>query len=111
MERLYSQVDFSIGTRFHGNMIALLSGVPAFIIPHDTRTLEMSKLMKIPHMTVNEIKIVAISDLYRDASYEEFSEHYTNMYYNYANFLEVNNVKHLLARTSSEPPSKVLTSA
>ena len=93
-------VDFSIGTRFHGNMIALLSGVPAFIIPHDTRTLEMSRLMKIPHRTVTEIGTLDIRDLYDSVSYDEFTANYQILYRNYVEFLDTNNVRHRMAGTS-----------
>jgi hypothetical protein len=95
------RMDFSIGTRFHGNMIALLSGVPALIIPHDTRTLEMSRLMKIPHVRVDEIGHIDIARLYDSTDYSEFARNYSKLYQDYIRFLELNNVAHRLNRVSS----------
>ncbi len=40
--------DFVVGTRFHGAMFALQAGVPAGVIAHDSRTLEMCQTMAIP---------------------------------------------------------------
>ncbi|MBL0406318.1 polysaccharide pyruvyl transferase family protein [Microvirga aerilata] len=95
------RMDFSIGTRFHGNMIALLSGVPALIIPHDTRTLEMSQLMKIPHVTVDRIGKIDIARLYDSTSFDEFSRNYAKLYQDYIRFLDLNNVAHRLNPVSS----------
>ena len=41
-------IDFSIGERIHGNLIALLNGVPAVVCPHDTRTRELAEFFEIP---------------------------------------------------------------
>ncbi|WP_420146237.1 polysaccharide pyruvyl transferase family protein [Sphingobium sp.] len=43
-----------IGTRLHGAIIALNSGVPALLIPHDSRTSEMADFAGIPTLTASE---------------------------------------------------------
>ena len=48
-------IDLSFGTRIHGNIAAILSGVPAFIVAPDTRVLELAEYHNIPHTTVNEL--------------------------------------------------------
>jgi hypothetical protein len=40
--------SLSVGSRLHGNMLALAGGTPGVIVPHDTRTLELSEVMHIP---------------------------------------------------------------
>lgn len=44
-----SGFDFSVGTRIHGNITALLAGVPALVLAHDSRTLELARYHEIPH--------------------------------------------------------------
>lgn len=43
-----------IGTRLHGSIIALNSGVPALLIPHDSRTSEMAEFADIPILAARE---------------------------------------------------------
>lgn len=54
MERL-RQSDFVVGMRIHGVMLAIQAGVPALCVTHDTRTSELCKTMKLPHVSANEI--------------------------------------------------------
>lgn len=62
--------DFSVGTRIHGNIAALLAGTPAFVMCHDSRTLELSRYFEIPHATVPSLdKDVDIADLLAAADY------------------------------------------
>ena len=50
-----SRFTLSIGTRFHGNMLAIQSGVPAVFVVHDQRTQEMVELFKLPHVSLERI--------------------------------------------------------
>ena len=50
-----SRFTLSIGTRFHGNMLAIQSGVPAVFVVHDRRTQEMVELFKLPHVSLERI--------------------------------------------------------
>lgn len=43
--------DFSIGTKFHGNMLAFQTGIPSFFIMHDTRTEELAETMLLPRLS------------------------------------------------------------
>ena len=42
----------SIGSRFHGNIAAILSGVPALFLVHDMRTLELCEYFRVPHVNL-----------------------------------------------------------
>ena len=44
--------DIVLGTRMHGNMIALGAGVPCVHIAHDSRTSELIETMKVPFITM-----------------------------------------------------------
>lgn len=46
--------DLSIGSRMHGNMIALQSGIPTIFLTHDARLQEMVDIMKLPSVKFNE---------------------------------------------------------
>jgi len=48
-------VDLSVGTRFHGNMLALQVGRPAVVFTHDTRTLELCQVTGVPHLPWSDI--------------------------------------------------------
>jgi hypothetical protein len=90
--------QFSVGTRFHGNIIALLSGVPALVFAHDSRTTEMCRFMQIPHLPLEHAALLEDPErLYKDADYTEFTRNYTRLYRNYLAFLEENGIPHLLA--------------
>ncbi|QYU66838.1 polysaccharide pyruvyl transferase family protein [Leptolyngbya sp. 15MV] len=43
----------AIGTRFHGNIAALLAGTPALFLVHDMRTLELCELLRAPHLLLD----------------------------------------------------------
>lgn len=90
--------DFSIGTRFHGNMIALLNGVPAVILAHDSRTIEMSRFMKIPHYLIDhrDLDILKLESIYQEADFDAFALNYSALFKNYLNFMSENNVPHKL---------------
>ncbi len=46
----------AIGSRFHGNIAALLSGTPALFLVHDMRTLELCELLRVPHMALDRAR-------------------------------------------------------
>lgn len=48
--------DLSLGTRMHGNMIALQSGIPIVFLTHDARLEEMVSIMKLPSISFNDVK-------------------------------------------------------
>lgn len=43
----------SLGTRFHGNVAALLAGTPALFLVHDMRTRELCELLRVPHLLLD----------------------------------------------------------
>lgn len=49
-----SKFDFSIGLRLHGNMAAWQSGTPALWITHDSRTQELSDIMGLPNIGIED---------------------------------------------------------
>ncbi|MBL3527813.1 MAG: polysaccharide pyruvyl transferase family protein [gamma proteobacterium endosymbiont of Lamellibrachia anaximandri] len=48
-------LDFSIGTRLHGNMAAIASGIPGILIAHDSRTSELGETMNLPQISLDDV--------------------------------------------------------
>ncbi|MET8584462.1 polysaccharide pyruvyl transferase family protein [Streptomyces collinus] len=69
--------DFAVGTRIHGNVAALVAGTPAFVLAHDSRTLELARYHHIPHRVLTETDAdVDLADLYAEADHTAFDAHY-----------------------------------
>ena len=63
-------VDFAFGTRIHGNIAALLAGTPAFVLAHDSRTLELARYFEIPHRRMTDVPPdTDAAELYAEADY------------------------------------------
>lgn len=95
------QFDFVLGTRFHGCLIALLAGVPAFIFTHDARTRELCELLRLPHRSVEETGAINVELLYRSLDLERLQVRYRELFENYRRFLEENRVEHTLPGDSA----------
>jgi len=92
-----SQRSLSIGSRFHGNIIALLNGTPAFFIIHDSRTMELSTLLGVPSIHVDDLQENEISDEFikekvQSANYDLFEKAHTCLFNRMKMFLKINNI-------------------
>jgi Polysaccharide pyruvyl transferase len=86
-------VDFSVGTRFHGNMVALQVGTPAVIVCHDTRTTEMSEFLGLPHVSLQEAATSGLSELYNRVSPPAVAERREELYPAFESFLSANGLE------------------
>ena len=92
-----SHYHFSVGTRIHGNIIALLSGTPAMVLAHDSRTSEMAEFYKIPRLPVHSLKPgFDPYELYQSADYTAMQVVYPHRLRNMAAFLDKNGLRHTL---------------
>ena len=67
--------DFSIGPRLHGNVMAILSGIPALWITHDARMRELADYHKLPSIRASKIdENTDIFELFAKADYKSFLE-------------------------------------
>ncbi len=63
-------VDFAFGTRIHGNIAALLAGTPAYVLAHNSRTLELARYFEIPHRRMTDVTPdTDAAELYAEADY------------------------------------------
>lgn len=87
-----AKISFSYGTRIHGNIMAVLSGVPALIVNVDARVKEMAEFYEIPNIEYTkalEIKENGndIYSLYIDTDYSNFNKNFEKKYNAFTEFM------------------------
>jgi hypothetical protein len=88
--------SFCLGTRIHGTVMALLSGTPATLICHDSRTLEMAKKMNVPYVDSRKIDVgspINIVSYLDPAGLEAFLVGYKTYYQEFMNFFKMNGLR------------------
>ena len=86
--------DFSMGTRFHGNIAAILAGVPTLMVNVDKRMMGMNDFFKIPSIDITEFDSDKPIEYYRKlADYSEFNNNYSKAYDNFVDYCKKNGVK------------------
>ena len=99
-------VDFAFGARFHGNMAAILMGVPALNMVFDTRTRELCEYLNLPYMHLSDFRAdMKLGDLYRAADFSLFNRTYPVKYRAYRDFLVKNGLSVVLPEA---PPLELL---
>jgi Polysaccharide pyruvyl transferase len=87
-------MDFAIGSRFHGNVAALLAGVPALFLAHDNRTLELCEFFGFPHVRIDpEFTVVPIEELLQLADYGSFISRFHTVHAQWKTFVARNNME------------------
>jgi len=86
----YTSKQAVIGTRIHGNFLAIQSLTPALPITHDSRTTELCQAMKIPYLPVNDainirsnIDLIDAFSIVRDLDNVELDAHRASIAENY----------------------------
>ena len=80
-----NQFNFAFGQRIHGNIISVLSNVPAVVHQHDSRTRELAEFFEIP--TVSSTDGKSLYEIYENADYSRFNRNFAAKYDNFAGFL------------------------
>ncbi|MGN1419662.1 MAG: polysaccharide pyruvyl transferase family protein [Acutalibacteraceae bacterium] len=84
-------VDFSIGTRIHGNVAAVLAGVPSLIIANDQRVAELAQYHNIPFVTIDKInKKDTIEHLTDGVDFSSVNKGHRERFNHFVDFLEKN---------------------
>lgn len=82
--------NYSFGTRIHGNIMAILSGVPATVVATDSRTREMAEFFHIPHIVCkksDKLSLETFAQCYRECDYTSFNNEYQYKFDTYEKFL------------------------
>jgi len=89
-------IDFSFGSRIHGNIMPILAGTPSFIFVPDARILELARYHNIPHMPINDIKSdINILDIYHKTDFNTVHTGHAERFENYIKFLNANGLDHI----------------
>lgn len=87
--------DFVIGTRIHGVMLALQSGVPGLCIAHDSRTVELCETMMVPYVHAKDVSQgIKRDDIRRYVKFDpvEFDKNRSKLAMRYIDFLVQNSL-------------------
>lgn len=84
------EFNFSCGSRIHGNIMPILSGVPALIYPKDSRAKEMAEFYSIPIADVNSKS--SIYEQYLATDYSEFNKNFPKKFDLFEKFLTENGI-------------------
>ncbi|MFF2650637.1 polysaccharide pyruvyl transferase family protein [Streptomyces sp. NPDC058045] len=83
--------DFSFGSRIHGNIAALLAGVPATVLCGDSRTLELARYFEIPHRKLSAATAeLDPAELYEQADFGAFNRNHKERFDRFTGFLDRN---------------------
>jgi hypothetical protein len=89
---------FAYGTRFHGNVAALLGGTPAHLLAHDSRTLELAEYHRMPFTIMPELSAdLRVEDLYAATDMGVFNDELPHGFDRFTTFLERNGLDHVWA--------------
>jgi len=92
--------DVAFGTRIHGNIAALLAGRPAFVLAHDSRTLELARYFEIPYRDVSGpdgVGWVSAAEIFDGADYAPMVKNHAGRLRATLTFLERNGLHHSYA--------------
>jgi hypothetical protein len=93
-----TQVDVAFGTRIHGNVAALLAGRPAYVLAHDSRTLELARYFEIPYTDVSGprgVTDINTAELFANADYAAMKSNHASRLRTTCAFLERNGLHHI----------------
>lgn len=94
----------SLGSRFHGNIAALLAGTPALFLVHDMRTLELCELLRVPHLTLDRaVPAEELVERLLAADYRPFARQFERLMVEWRLFLQRNGIgSEMVAETQED---------
>ncbi len=96
--------DFSFGTRIHGNIAALIAGTPAFVLAHDSRTLELVRYHEIPYRLMRDVRTdTDAAELFESADYGPFNGGHAARFATYTAFLDRHGLDHIHRTPPPDP--------
>ena len=89
-------IDFSIGTRLHGNIAAVLGGAPALFIPIDSRMRELVEYHGFPQMPRHLFNTkCSLEEIVEKVDMESYMGYQAHNFRHFIDFLNSNKLKHI----------------
>lgn len=105
-------MDFSFGTRIHGNIAALIAGTPAVVLAHDSRTLELARYFEIPHRLMRDVgPDVDAAELYEAADFGPLNDGHAARLATFTAFLDRHGLDHIFRSAEPDPSFDELVAA
>jgi len=94
----------AIGTRFHGGVVAINSGVPAIVTNGDPRARELCEFLGVPYRPDlwGRSTHIDLRQLYEQTDFSQINARYPDLFDNYADWLKENGVS-LCEQTGMAP--------
>ncbi|MCL3820287.1 polysaccharide pyruvyl transferase family protein [Aeromicrobium wangtongii] len=87
---------FAYGTRFHGNVAGLLGGIPAHLLAHDSRTLELAEYHRMPYTVMPQLSAdLRVEELYDKTDMDGFNAELPRGFDRFTAFLDRNGLQHI----------------
>ncbi|MFI3229450.1 MAG: polysaccharide pyruvyl transferase family protein [Bacillota bacterium] len=88
------ECDFSMGSRFHANVMALRAGKRALFLTSDSRTQEMTSYFQLPTLPITSFdKTKPLEHYFALADYSAFNSNYTVRYDTFRSFCHKNGLQ------------------
>ncbi|NBJ96824.1 polysaccharide pyruvyl transferase family protein [bacterium 1xD8-48] len=83
---------FSCGSRIHGNIAAMLAGIPSMVLYRDARTRELAEFIELPCYPSMDGN--SIYESYLKADYSSFNKNFVKKFKNFEKFLISHEITH-----------------
>jgi hypothetical protein len=97
--------DFTFGSRIHGTIASLVAGTPAFLLAHDSRTLELARYFGIPHRLLRDVdpETVDAAELYQHADTTDVVAGHRERFERFTGFLDTHKLDHAFRSPAPQP--------
>lgn len=83
---------FSCGSRIHGNIAAILAGIPAMVVYRDARTRELAEFLELP--CCSSINGKVLYEEYLQSDYTQFNKGFANKFKAFERFMVSHGISH-----------------
>lgn len=103
--------DFIYGARLHGNISALIQGIPAFMLARDLRVREIAEMFALPYLAYDDVGRRTNQQLFDSADYASFNAIYPRRFDNFIRLMhEIGALKRLASSRAFEVPQQYFVS-